>query len=286
MAEYENQARQCLAKKFALKSTKTSDAADLYTKAGNLHKSAKAWKEAGEAYLKAGELYKQVDSTFLSMSALQHACAMLLRSTAVEDHDKARDIYDGVLIPEWVLTGGSHERIGSAHEALALKMEGDGKLRDAVDRWSLAVEAYTVHGRYETCARRCSVHCAWLRAVAFAEYREAVAALEHAAEVCLSVDLLKFHATPHLCDALFCSLATGDLVMADRNLARYRILDPNFQRSSSDRLATALVKAFGDRDPDAFTTAVADYDQYERLDNNQVIVLGKVKASLLAVDLA
>lgn len=293
MAEFERQARLCLQKKFALKSTKTIATAELYLKAGHMHKSANAWPAAGSAYVTAGDLFLSVNDEpdgrqLAAHSAYEDGCRALLRSSNPADHERARALYDDVLIPAWVVGGGStaFDRIGRAHESLALNMEENGALRAALDRWKLAEDAYVTHDATSMNVRKCLVHAAWLRAIAFLEHREAAEGLEKAAQICLAHDLLRFNAAPFFLDALFCTLASGDVVSAERNLERYEDMDPMFKGSTSDRLASELIRAVADRDTAAFVEALAKFDSARRLDNNQVVVLQRTRQAMETLDLS
>jgi tetratricopeptide (TPR) repeat protein len=224
-------------------------------KAGNVHKSENAWRAAGAAYLKAAELFATLSCLVQVGHAYKMACDVLLRTPTEEDLAKAVTLYDTHLIPDLVVAG-RFERIASAHEALAERMEKGGDQRGALDRWGRALRAHATHGDHISSEIKCTLHTARLRAELF-EYTEAIAAYERAAELCGTVDLLKYNVRRHLLDAVICALAAGDVVLAERNLERYRSICAVFAGSLEEEFAAAIVRAVGAHDVDALAEAMA-----------------------------
>ena len=295
MAEYEEQARQELARTFALKSTKTYNAAGLYMQAGNVHKAAGSWHAAGTAYAAAGDLYLTLDYEMdknTGHHAYEAACAMFLKSSNAEDHDRVLDLYERVLIPSRILSTvpTSSAYIAGVYKQLALMLEGDGNHGAALRKWQQAVGALEgATPAFPSAMVEALTHAAWLQALQFSNYVEAATAFERAGTISTGTPLLRYNACVHFANALFCTLAAGDSVLTEKNLQRFAEADAAGMgpEASAGKALAGMVAAYRACDQEAFCTHVAVFDAHvHRLEDQQTQLLTRIRTRLVVVDLS
>jgi len=82
-----------------------------------------------------------------------------------------------------------------------------------------------------------------------------------------------------------CTFAQGDVVAAQRAIAKYKDLDASFSTTIECALLEALLTSIQTRDEEQFSAAVTEYDTQQKLDPILVKVLLDIKAVVLADEL-
>jgi alpha-soluble NSF attachment protein len=68
--------------------------------------------------------------------------------------------------------------------------------------------------------------------------------------------------------------------MAKRNLAIYSAKDTSFSPTREAKFVSALIEAVDGGDPEAYTVAVAEFDQITKLDDWKTNILLKIKRGI------
>jgi len=96
----------------------------------------------------------------------------------------------------------------------------------------------------------------------------------------LDSNLLKYNAKGYFLQAIFCHLANGDSIAAQKSQTKYGHLDFTFSDSREGKLCTKLIEYMEQFDPEGFSTACYEYDRISKLDPWKTTLLVKVKRSI------
>jgi len=252
------QAKKTTEKFFSFGKGKYGQAAELYTRAGNLYKASKNFNEAANAYLEAANCYRLADEAFEATNSTLAAGAVLKK---VDPKRAASLLLEGTKS----LVADGHFSAAAKHQQDAGEMfEAEGDIEAAIDCLNTAAEYYSMENSTSR-ANTCKLKVAQLSANA-GKYDDAVQIFEEIARTSMDNNLLKFSVRNHLFHAFLCVLAKQDVVGAGRALERYKDMDPTFASQRECKLCEAVLEACDNLDVDAFTQAVADYDALTPLD--------------------
>jgi len=252
------QAKKTKEKIFSFGKGKYGQAAELYTRAGNLYKASKQFNEAANAFLEAAQCYRMADEAFEATNSTLAAGAVLKK---VDPKRAAQLLVEGTKS----LVADGHFSAAAKHQQDAGEMfEAEGDNEAAVDCLKTAAEYYEMENSTSR-ANSCRLKVAQLSANA-GKYDDAVEIYEQVARAAMDNNLLKFSVRNYLFNSFLCVLAKQDTVGAARALDRYKDLDPTFASQRECKLCEAILEACDNVDVDAFTQAVADFDALTPLD--------------------
>eukprot|EP00887_Chlorella_sp_A99_P006953 scaffold2.g6953.t1 len=232
--------------------SKHEEAAELYEKAANQFKLAKAWQEAGETYVKLAEAHSKLESKHDTASAWVEAAKAFLKC------DQRRGVY---CLQQAVSLYTDMGRLGMAARQLR-------EIAEVLEKEGAKEEALAF---YEQIAQF---------AAELERYPQAIAIYEGVARTSVDNNLLKYSAKGYLLHAGICQLASADVTTIRTALERYKDIDISFDGSRECRLLETLADALESGDEEAFTSAVAEFDQLTRLDSWKTAMLLRVKRKL------
>jgi len=252
------QAKKTTEKFFSFGKGKYEQAAEMYTRAGNLFKASKNFEEASEAFLAAADCHRIAGDAFEQTNSTIAAGAVLKK---VNPKRAAELLLEGTK----ALVADGHFSAAAKHQQDAGEMfEAEGDNEAAVDCLKTAAEYYEMENSTSR-ANSCRLKVAQLSANA-GKYDDAVEIYEQVARAAMDNNLLKFSVRNYLFNSFLCVLAKQDTVGAARALDRYKDLDPTFASQRECKLCEAILEACDNVDVDAFTQAVADFDALTPLD--------------------
>ena len=108
----------------------------------------------------------------------------------------------------------------------------------------------------------------------------AIEKFEKVAEASLGNNLMRYSVKEYFLKAGLCSLATGDNVTAQRNIAKYAEKDPSFMGQREYQLLVDLLEAVTSNNIEVFQDKLAAYDKMSRLDDWKANVLLQIKNKL------
>ena len=215
-------------------------------------------KEASDAYLEAAQCYRMADEAFEATNSTLAAGAVLKK---VDPKRAAELLIQGTKS----LVADGHFSAAAKHQQDAGEMfEAEGDNEAAIDCLKTAAEYYEMENSTSR-ANSCRLKVAQLSAN-MGKYDDAVEIYEQVARASMDNNLLKFSVRNYLFHAFLCILAKQDTVGAGRALERYKDLDPTFASQRECKLCETILEACENLDVDAFTQAVADFDQLTPLD--------------------
>lgn len=253
------------------KSGKFTDAADLYTKGGNSYRSVREWVKAGEAYLKAADCWLHVNQ--INDAAVSYADAAKMfakdKSTiqrAIEAFNTAARMYQENSKP----TNAARLLCDAAK-----LFQDDGNLDAAIEALKNAATLYDDENQPMQATTQLGIVADILSQQK--KWLEAGAAFKDVGMRRLKDKLTALAAGEQFTKAILCQMAGDDVVAAERSLQEVVGANPGWERSREFSLLDQVIKAFQERDPNAFAQALAEYDQVKRLDNWMTEVLLEIR---------
>ncbi|KAK4777019.1 hypothetical protein SAY86_005707 [Trapa natans] len=219
--------------------SKYEDAADLFDKAANCFKLAKAWDRAGSTYIKLAGCHLKASSTCL-MSESKHEAASsnvdaanCYKKTSPKDAisclERAVNLFMEI---------GRLNMAARYYKEIAELNESDQNIEGAIDNFERAAELFESE-EVTTSANQCKQKVAQF-AAQLEQYQKAIEIYEAIAKHSLNNNLLKYGAKGHLLNAGICQLCKGDVVAITNALDRYQDLDPTFAGTREYRLLKVL----------------------------------------------
>lgn len=262
---------------FGVTSSTREEAAEMYIKAANNFKLAKAWAQAGTALERAAAVYEQLPEMQYEAAAKYSDAGKALRTVdatrALAAFDKAVSLYSDA---------ARFQQCARLRKDAAEILEDRAQLDQALDAYTAAADFYDMDDAKSN-ANSMRVKVAAISAT-LGKYSEAAEMYESVAQTALANNLLKYGAREHLLRAGICRLCLADLVGAQRALEHYAKLDVSFPTSREGTLLTAIVEAVDQSDVDAFTNHVFEYDNVSKLDEWKTTMLLKIKNDIKADD--
>jgi len=263
------QATKAMNKMFSFGTSKYEEAAELFVRAGNLFKASKQLEEAANAYLQAADCFQRVKQPHEAATNYVSAANCLRKVDARRAAEQLR-----LAISLYTNTG--------AFSVAAKHLQDAGEMYETENDTANAIECLTTAAEYyesenaTSRANTCLLKVAGLHATA-EHYDQAIELYEKVARASLDNQLLKWSVREYLFKALICHMAKGDTVGARRALERYQEMDVTFASQRECKLCTQLIEACEAYDPDAFTTAVAEFDAVTPLEPFKTTLLLRVK---------
>lgn len=251
---------------------KYEEAAEMYEKAANQFKLAKAWNEAGETFTKLADLHIKLESKHDAASSWVEAAKAFLKA------DQRRAV---ACLQQAVSLYTDMGRLGMAARQLreiAEVLEKEGNKEESIMFYEQAADLFATENSLSE-ANKCNLKIAQF-AAELERYPQAIGIYEEVARGCVENNLLKYSAKGHLLNAGICQLCCADLTTIRNALERYRDIDLNFDNSREANFLTTLADALETGDVEAFTTAVAEFDSLTRLDAWKTTLLVRVKRKI------
>lgn len=242
------------------KSGKFADAADLFMKAGNSYKSIRAWDKAGDAYFQASECFMNCDSLNESASAAADAGKMFgkqpeTREKAIESFRKAVQVYRENSKPtqaaRLLVDAAKLFQENEDYEGAVATLMDAAQLYDDENQPMQAATQLTQVADIKSLQKQ------WV---------EAAKLYKDVAMRRMSDRLTQLAAGEFFTKAVICQLAADDIVGGQNMCTDFCNSSPGWERSRECIMLQAIMNAINDRDPDAMSQAIYDYDQIKRLD--------------------
>jgi len=255
-------------------SSKYEDAAEMYSKGGNLFKMARKFDKAGSAYVKAAECQIKAQSKHEAATNYINAANCYKQNNisfvdAVNCYKTAIELY----------TDEGRFSIAAKHQKEVAELyEGEMDYENAIENYQTAAEYY--EGENSTsAANSCLLKVAQYSAQ-LEKYDRAIEIYEEVARKSLDNSLMKWSVKDYFFRAVLCYLASNDVVSAKRQLDKYQELDYTFGSQRECKFLQELVTATENYDVESFTQAVVDYDSVSKLDQWKTSILLRIKQTI------
>lgn len=278
LAEKRAGAKQSFLKSlFGSSSSSSEDAADMFVKAANSFKLAKAWKRAGDAFTRAAQLYEMSSDTSYDGASKYCDAAKAYRNVSP---DKALEAYGDAI--RLYTDAARFQQCARLSKEVAEMREEAGDAAGALESYTAAADFYDGEGSKSN-ANTMRLKVAMISASS-KEYEKAAGIFEDVARDALGNNLLKFGAREYLLKAGLCRLCMGDSVGAQRAVEKYGEMDGTFTQAREGKLLSDIIAAVDDGDVEAFTNVVYDYDSMSKLDEWKTSILLTIKKSVRDVE--
>lgn len=253
-------------------SSKTEEAAELYTKAGNTFKMAKKWAAAGDAFCRAASV--QIKCGSKHEAATQYVDA----STCYKKADPAEAVHCLLKSIEIYTDMGRFTIAAKHHMTIAEIYETDMvDIEKAMANYELAADYYKGE-ESNSAANKCLLKVAQY-AAQMEHYEKAINIYEQVAAMAINSTLLRYGAKDHYFRAVLCRMC-HDVQDGSNSLQKYEEQFPAFADSRECKLLQVLITACEEQNVDSFTDAVRDYDSISRLDQWYTTILLRIKKSI------
>jgi len=255
------------------------ESADDFSKAANLLKMAKEWKQAGATYLRSADLHKQAGAPHEAASCYVNAAGCFRKCTADPDQEAIKCLR---LAIEYYTDEGRFSMAAKYEKEIAEIYEAESNFEESMKAYQQSAELYEGENA-QSSADQCILKVAQF-AAQLERYDQAIEIYEKVASNCLDNNLRKYQAKDFFLRAGICRLCSGDSVGARRALERYQGMDYGFVQEREAKLLDALITAFEELDVEAFTSAIVDYDSISKLDSWKTTMLLRIKKQIKEQD--
>ncbi|EGG14205.1 soluble NSF attachment protein alpha isoform [Cavenderia fasciculata] len=260
-----------LGKLFGGGSSKLEDAADEFTKAGNLYKMAKKWDQAGAAFQRAAECY-------IKSSKHDSAQAYISASQCFKKGNVSSAVTCLKAAIEYYTDEGRFAIAANHQKELAEMYEAEGDLDQACQCYQTAADFYEGESS-SVSSQQCLLKIAQISAQ-LERFERAIEIYEKVAAGSLDNNLKQFGVKEYFLRAILCYLANDDLVGGERALQRYKDMQASFSSSRECRLLEDIIAACRKNNVEEFTDAIGEFNSVTQLDAWKTAVLLKVKQTL------
>ncbi|ORZ13403.1 soluble NSF attachment protein [Lobosporangium transversale] len=255
---------------FFSSTSKYEEAAELYTKAGNIYKMAKRWKESGDTFCKAAEMQLKMGEKDEAANTFINASKSYKKSSP---QDAIMSLEQAILIlterGRFQSAAKHQEDIGSIYESELIDLE------QAMRAYETAADWYA--GESSTAlSHKCMLKVATF-AAQLGQYEKAIEKFEGVASASLDNQLMKWSLKEYFLKAGLCHIATGDSVSAHNAVERYCDMDVTFSSTRECQFLQSILTAVDNSDVNQFTASVVEFDQLTKLDNWKTKILLEIK---------
>ncbi len=259
---------------FSSSSNGAEEAAELFARAANQFKLAKAWIRAGDAFSRSAEAYESLGSSYSFEAASKHAEAGKMYKNA-ENVTKAVGAFENAV--RVYTEGARFQQCARYTREIAELHHSAGNMKAARKAYSQAADFYDGEDSKSN-ANTMRLNVAKIDALD-GEHAFAAKLFEEIGKAALDSRLLKYGARDHFLCAGLC-YCIDDQVAASQALDRYREIDTSFPCSREDDLLAKIVAALADSNVESFTNAVYEFDRISKLDDWKTTILLKIKGSI------
>jgi len=255
---------------FGSKTAKFEDAGELYKKAANLFKVGKQGNEAAQAYMEAAQCFLQ------SNNSQHEAATCYIKASGCFKKESHKEAADALLKAIALYTADGRFSMAAKYEKdLAELFEANNDIANAMGHYETAAE-YFAGENSPSSANGCLLKVAHFAATA-EDYKKAIQLFEEISQTSLANKLLQWSVKEYLLKAGLCNLCAGDVVEAKKALTRYMAMDPNFPSSRECKFLSAITDAYENRDEEAFTNSLTDYDTITPVDAWKTTLLNVIQ---------
>ncbi|KAF9906655.1 hypothetical protein EC991_000380 [Linnemannia zychae] len=252
---------------------KYEEAAELYTKAGNIFKMAKRWKESGDTFCKAADMQ-------LKMNEKDEAANTFINASKSYKKSSPQDAILSLENAIQILTERGRFQSAAKHqEDIASIYESELiDLDHAMRAYETAADWYA--GESSTAlSHKCMLKVATF-AAQLGQYDKAIEKFELVATASLDNQLMKWSLKEYFLKAGLCHIASGDSVSAHNAVDRYCEMDVTFGSTRECQFLQSILTAVDNSDVGQFTGSVVEFDQLSKLDNWKTKILLEIKNSI------
>ncbi|KAG0622752.1 hypothetical protein M758_3G120900 [Ceratodon purpureus] len=220
--EYEKKAEKRLSGWGLFGSThKFEDAAELFEKAGNAYKLAKAWDEAANVYIKLANCQLKLDSKHEAAAAYVDAANAYKKKpdsqAAVRMMIMAIQMFEDI---------GRLSMAAKHYKDIADIYEKEEDYPKAMEYYDKAADLYSGEN-VDSTSNQCKLKVAQY-AAQLEQYDKAIAIYEAIAKHSMNNNLLKYSVKGYLLNAGLCQLCGNDDIKVENAIQYYQELDPTF----------------------------------------------------------
>ncbi|EPZ35874.1 TPR-like protein [Rozella allomycis CSF55] len=257
--------------------SKQEDAVDLYTRAANILKNNKRWKESADTFSKVADLLvrlgerSEASSRYINAAQCYKKCSP---EEAIIAYKNGIDI---------LAEAGRFQSAASHQKEIAEILECDiGDMDRAILAYEAAADWYSGEDA-NALANSCWIKVAHL-AAQHEKYEKAIEKFEYVAHASVDNSLAKWSVKEYLLKAGLCRFLQdgGDIVGIKKTIEKYRDIDMTFGSTREYKLLTEILEAVEQGDPQLYTDVVTEYDRFSKLDAWKTSILLKIKKSIEA----
>lgn len=272
--EYEKKAEKRLTGWGLFGSThKYEDAADLFEKAGNAYKLAKAWDEAANVYTKLANCQLKLDSKHEAAAAYVDAANAYKKkpdtNQCVGMMNMAIHMFEEI---------GRLSMAAKHYKDIAEIYEKEENYLKAIEYYEKAADLYSGEN-VDSTSNQCKLKVAQY-AAQMKQYDKAIQIYEEVAKHSMNNNLLKYSVKGYLLNAGLCQICGSDDVKVENAIQNYQDLDPTFSGTRECKFLQDLAAAIVEGDTDKFTDVVKEFDSMSRLDQWKTTLLLRAKNDL------
>jgi alpha-soluble NSF attachment protein len=271
--QYIAEAQKFLKNTWIFGGPKNEDAAESYSKAANCYKMAKKWQEAGDAFIEASNLQTKIGNKHEAATEFVNAANCYRKvnpKDACDTLQKAIEIYTD--LGRFGIAAKHQKEIAEIYETELVDLEKAIAAYEQAADWFQGEES-------KTSANNCLLKVA-LFAAQLEQYEKAVKIYEQIGTASIDVPLMRFSVKDYFFRAGLCTLCTGDVVSAQRALAKYQELDQSFSSTRECTFLKNIITAYEAGDVEQFTNHVIEFDNFMKLDNWKTTILLRIKRSI------
>eukprot|EP00056_Hartaetosiga_gracilis_P014215 m.240015 g.240015 ORF g.240015 m.240015 type:complete len:291 (-) comp14368_c0_seq1:166-1038(-) len=253
---------------------KAEEAAELYKNAAIQFKIMKDFKQAGQAYILGAEQFMRAEQPHEAASLFNDAATSLKKDSVDESLNcmsRAAETY---------MDMGRFAMAARQYKNMAELQEQKDDKEGAMDSYQKAIDSFEAEDS-ESQANKLKAKLAELKASS-EMYTEAFELFEEVGGKMIDNKLLVYGAKEYFLKAGICRLATGDEIATKRAVDRYSDGYPQFDNTREQRLLQSIVQAKEEDDEEAFTEALREYDEIQKLSPWHTTILLKIKKSFEA----
>jgi alpha-soluble NSF attachment protein len=225
-------------------------AANILIKSSKLQEN----QDLAKCYTDIANLYKKTESRELYIKYLQDAIS----------------VYQSY---------GAFSNCGKYSALLAEEYESVIDYKNAIDYYIRAIDYYDM-ADIESNSTRYTIKLATLSALDPDRVEEAISLFEKIAENYSKNRLTIYNVPEYLFRAGLCRLLKHDTQDLNKSIANYSIQYPIFSTRRESTLLNMILDAIGERDINAFTAAVVDYNDQSTMDDWTTSMLLKIKKTI------
>eukprot|EP00055_Hartaetosiga_balthica_P003280 m.7238 g.7238 ORF g.7238 m.7238 type:complete len:293 (+) comp2736_c0_seq1:60-938(+) len=250
---------------------KAEEAAEMFKNGAIQFKIAKDFQQSGNAYIKGAEQYMKAEQPH-EAAALYNDAATALKKISNEESMNCME-----LAASTYMDMGRFSMAARQYKNMAELNEQTDNRDGAIDCYQKSIDAYEAEDS-ESQANKLKAKLGELKALNEL-FDEAYELFEEVGNKMVDNKLLVYGAKEYFLKAGICRLASGDEIAAKRAAQGYSSGYPQFDDTREQRLLFALIEAREEEDEEAFTRALQEYDEIQKLSTWHTNILLKIKKS-------
>ena len=258
---------------FLSSSNRFEDAAELFTKSGNLFKSESDFYGAIRAFEGAYNAHLKTKNNYYASISAAEVGAQYSRLDDAENTEKWYLIATNLI---------SDQRLNQAAKYLKILAEFYENLKNLEKSFfyfKKSENLFSIEKNDSSDARNCQIKMAILGAE-MSNFSESRDLFLKVAKNCLQNNLLQFSARDYFLRAIFVDLAAGNLNFAKNDQVFAMKNDPRFANSREAKFIEKLIEATEKMDVKQFQQEIFEFDQIQNLDFWKIKMLNLAKEKI------